>query len=185
MKIAIIFPGIGYHVDKPLLYYAKKLAIHYGYEIVEVQYKNFSKDIKGNREKMLEAFQSGVEQTEEILKHIDFSKYEHILCISKSIGTAISSVYASRHQLKTKNIFYTPVIESFEVIEQDGIIFHGTSDPWARTKDIEEECEKKKLYLVKIKDANHSLETGNTIKDIKNLKKLIKKTKKYIEQIEE
>lgn len=184
MKLAVIFPGIGYHVDKPLLYYAKKLAISYGYEIVEVAYKNFSKDIKGNREKMLEAFQSGVEQTEEILKDIDFSKYEQILCISKSIGTAISSAYASRHQLETKNIFYTPVIESFEVIEQEGIVFHGTSDPWAKTKDVEKECEKKQLPLFKVKDANHSLETGNAIKDIKNLKKVMKKTKKYIEQIE-
>jgi len=185
MKLAIIFPGIGYHVDKPLLYYAKKLAVSYGYEIVEVEYKNFSKDIKGNREKMLEAFQFGVEQTEEILEEIDFSKYEQILCISKSIGTAIASVYTSRHQLETKNIFYTPVIESFEVMEQEGIVFHGTSDPWAKTKDVEEECKKKNLPLVEIKDANHSLETGNAIKDIKNLKKLMKKTKKYIEQIKE
>ena len=26
-KLVIIFPGIGYHCDKPLLYYAKKLEI--------------------------------------------------------------------------------------------------------------------------------------------------------------
>lgn len=25
-KIAVLFPGIGYHTDKPLLYYSKKLA---------------------------------------------------------------------------------------------------------------------------------------------------------------
>ncbi len=25
MKLAVFFPGIGYHCDKPLLYYAKKL----------------------------------------------------------------------------------------------------------------------------------------------------------------
>ena len=24
-KLAVIFPGIGYHTDKPLLYYGKKL----------------------------------------------------------------------------------------------------------------------------------------------------------------
>ena len=26
MKLAVVFPGIGYHADKPLLYYSKKLA---------------------------------------------------------------------------------------------------------------------------------------------------------------
>ena len=25
-KLAVIFPGIGYHTDKPLLYFGKKLA---------------------------------------------------------------------------------------------------------------------------------------------------------------
>lgn len=25
MKLAIFFPGIGYHTDKPLLYYSRKL----------------------------------------------------------------------------------------------------------------------------------------------------------------
>jgi len=30
MKIAVVFPGIGYHVDKPLLYYSKKIAASAG-----------------------------------------------------------------------------------------------------------------------------------------------------------
>ena len=37
-KIAVIFPGVGYHADKPLLYYSKKIASQNGYEIVEVPY---------------------------------------------------------------------------------------------------------------------------------------------------
>ena len=32
MKIAVFFPGIGYHCDKPLLYYVRKLAQECGYE---------------------------------------------------------------------------------------------------------------------------------------------------------
>ena len=37
-RIAVIFPGVGYHVDKPLLYYSRKLAGRYGYEIVCADY---------------------------------------------------------------------------------------------------------------------------------------------------
>ena len=29
-KIAVVFPGVGYHADKPLLYYSRKLAAQYG-----------------------------------------------------------------------------------------------------------------------------------------------------------
>lgn len=35
-KLAIVFPGIGYHCDKPLLYYSKKIAVSNGFEIKEV-----------------------------------------------------------------------------------------------------------------------------------------------------
>ena len=33
-KLAVLFPGIGYHCDKPLLYYSKKYLKVYGYEII-------------------------------------------------------------------------------------------------------------------------------------------------------
>ena len=46
-KLAVIFPGVGYHTDKPLLYYSKKLAFQNGYEIVEVPYGKFPKGVKG------------------------------------------------------------------------------------------------------------------------------------------
>ena len=34
-KIAVLFPGIGYTCDKPLLYYTGKLAVARGYKIVK------------------------------------------------------------------------------------------------------------------------------------------------------
>ena len=37
-KMAVIFPGVGYHADKPLLYYSRKLAARQGYEILCVDY---------------------------------------------------------------------------------------------------------------------------------------------------
>ena len=29
-RLAVVFPGIGYHADKPLLYYSRKLAAQQG-----------------------------------------------------------------------------------------------------------------------------------------------------------
>ena len=37
-KTAVIFPGIGYHTDKPLLYYSRKIAASQGYNVIEVPY---------------------------------------------------------------------------------------------------------------------------------------------------
>lgn len=183
MKLAVIFPGIGYHTDKPLLYYSKKIASAYGYEIVEVPYKKFPKNVRGDKEKMIEAFQTALEQTEEILREIDFNRYEKLLFISKSIGTIVASVYADKHQLKTNHIFYTPVGEFFQVPGQSGIVFHGTGDPWVTTDTVRTGCEAYGLPLYVTKEANHSLETGRVARDIENLRIIMEQTENYIKMI--
>ena len=55
-KLAVIFPGVGYHTDKPLLYYSKKLASRNGYEIVEVPYGKFPKGVKGQEKRWRKLF---------------------------------------------------------------------------------------------------------------------------------
>ena len=67
-KIAVLFPGIGYTCDKPLLYYTGKLAVARGYKLVKVEYGNFPSGIKENKEKMEEAFRCGLEQAEKICR---------------------------------------------------------------------------------------------------------------------
>ena len=46
-------------------------------------------------------------------------------------------------------------------------------DPWADTKDITEGCKKLNLPLILTDEGNHSLETGDTLKDLENLQQII------------
>ena len=94
-KLAVIFPGIGYTADKPLLYYTSRLARKHGYQIQTVSYGTLPENIKGDSVKMRQAFDLALAQTEESLRDIDWISYGSILFISKSIGTAISSAYAA------------------------------------------------------------------------------------------
>jgi len=182
-KLAVLFPGIGYHTDKPLLYYSKKIAVENGFEIAEVPYGNFPKGVKGSEEKMRQAFQSALAQTEEILKDMDFGKYDVLLFISKSIGTAVASAYAEKMHLHTHNIFYTPVEDSLNFMSDPGIVFHGTNDPWAETEPLVEGCRKKGYPVFLTGNANHSLETGDVLRDIENLKLIMSETEKYIKTL--
>lgn len=183
MKLAVIFPGIGYHTDKPLLYYAKKLAKEYGFEVVDVAYGPFGNDIKGSPEKMKEAFLSAMAQTETCLQDVDFSKYDDLLFISKSVGTAVSSAFAQKHQLLTYNVYYTPVAASFDFMGNEGIVFTGTNDPWVETDIVKQGCEAHGLPLYITEDGNHSLETGDALSDVSNLSVIMVRTKNYIEGI--
>ena len=82
-KIAVIFPGVGYHVDKPLLYYSRKLAGQYGYEIVCADYGKLPSCIKGDMKKMYEAYEQALANVTEKLSALDFSSYDRVLFISK------------------------------------------------------------------------------------------------------
>ena len=180
-KLAVIFPGIGYHTDKPLLYFGKKLARTYGYEILEVPYTHFKTGIKGNPEKMREAFFSALEQTQEILSDVLWEEAEDILFISKSIGTVVAAAFAEKKGLKVRHIYYTPLAETFTMAQSgNGIAFHGTADPWASDRDIEDGCRQKEIPLTEIADANHSLETGDVRTDLENLLQVMNATEKWI-----
>lgn len=183
MKLAVIFPGIGYHADKPLLYYAKKLSRAFGYETEEVPYGDFPEGVKGSPEKMKEAFVSALAQAEDILENVNFSRYDNILFISKSIGTAVASAYAAEHGLNVHHIYYTPVEETFSFVQGDGVVFHGTKDPWVETDIVVKACEEKKLPLFITENANHSLETGDVSTDLRNLKCIMEETGKYLEKV--
>ncbi len=183
-KIAVVFPGIGYNVDRPLLYYGKKIASRYGYEIIDVPYDGFKTGIKGDPAKMHEAFVEALAQCEEVLKDTGLENYDTVLFLSKSIGTAVAAAYTAEHDLITRNVFFTPVEESFSVMKDDGIIFHGTADPWLDNETFLTECSKTEYPYYLIEDANHSLETGDVQTDLKNMTRIMETVEEYIRSVD-
>lgn len=166
MKLCILFPGIGYHCDKPLLYYSRKAALAAGYEVISLRYSGFPTGAKGNGELMRAAAEHALEQSEEQLSGIGFSEYSRILLIGKSIGTAACAAFRELHGLDADCILLTPLALTFEHDVSRSIAFHGTADPWADTAEIERLCNDNSLPLHKYPSADHSLETGEPLKDI-------------------
>ena len=179
-KLAVVFPGIGYTADKPLLYYTSRLASKHGYQIRTVSYDNLPENVKGNPEKMKQAFDLALEQTERSLSSIDWNSYGSVLFISKSIGTAISAAYAAQYNLNVKNILFTPLADTFSFPLQGSIAFHGTADPWAETAAIQTLAEQKEVPLFLTKNANHSLETGDIQTDLSILKTTMDRVERFI-----
>lgn len=180
-KLAIIFPGIGYRCDKPLLYYAKKLAKEYDYQkIVSLKYSYIGKNIRGNEKKMQEACDILYQQAEKQLEPIDFSKYAEIVFISKSVGTVISSLYAQKYKIKCKQILYTPLEQTYKFEHPEAIAFLGISDPWSNTASVEKLSREQNVPIYMYENADHSLETGDIIRDIKTLQDVMRKTKEYL-----
>ena len=215
MKAVVIFPGIGYTADRPLLYYARKLAEGSGYDrTVSVKYVYRGGNIRGNQEKMREAFAELYRQAEDALSEISWEDCSGILFISKSIGTVIAAAYAQNHGIKAKHLLYTPLAETFRFAEafrsaepsgsaessrfdepsgstesprfeqsdsSRAIAFLGTKDPWSDVNEVQRACESLSVPLKLIEDANHSLETGNPVRDIRILEAVMEETQEFLQ----
>ena len=182
-KIACLFPGIGYTCDKPLLYYSWKLLKGMNWEVVPVPYSGFPDKVKGDPEKMRQCAQMALEQAEEMLQEIDWNGYQDILLIGKSVGTVVCAAYAKKHGLHCRQILFTPVEATFQFAGGNAIVFHGTADPWADTEAIRAGCRRMKLPLYETEGANHSLETGDVDKDIREMRKIMKIVAEYMQQV--
>ncbi len=104
-KLAVIFPGIGYHKDKPLLYYAAKMAKQCGYEIIYIDYHDMPQKIRGNAEMMQTAASLAAAQSREVLQAVRLDAYAEILLIGKSIGTVAAAQLASEWNAPVRQIW--------------------------------------------------------------------------------
>ena len=175
MKLCVLFPGIGYHCGKPLLYYAGKLARSKGYEVIELSYTGFENNTKGNEDKMRDAAALAFRQSVLQLKNIGFSEYEKVVFIGKSIGTAACTEYRSMYGIKAECVLLTPLVQTFLSDTANCTAFHGTADQWADTAEIRRLCSENNVPLHEYEGGNHSLETGDVCTDIRTVLDVMKK----------
>lgn len=177
-KTAVCFPGIGYHCEKPLLYYSRNIAFALGYKNCRnVNYAYNAGNIRGNEEKMKEAYETLFSQSEAELADIDWSEYDDVLFISKSLGTIIAASYARKYDLKrVRHILYTPLAQTFLFAPANAIAFIGTADPWSDTDEITRLSNANHIPISVYEGCNHSLECADTLKNIENLRDIMQKT---------
>lgn len=180
-KLAVLFPGIGYHNDKPLMYYTKKIARNLGYDIIELSYElnEVASEIKSDEEKTKDAIDLGFSQVDEKLKAVNFDEYERVIFVGKSIGTAVMARYEMTYELDVDMIIYTPIPYTFSYLGPcEGLLFHGSNDPFCDTDMCVQLCDEMSLTYAVIPEANHSLETGDVQTDIANMGKVMSAVEK-------
>ena len=183
-KLAVFFPGIGYNMDKPLLYYARKIVSEYEYEIFLLSFSGFPEKKPGDPDWMKAAAQLAVQQSVEQMKSVDLSKYRDIVFIGKSIGTIAAAAIASeRHEKdRIRMVLFTPLEETFSVPVEKAIVFTGSNDPWVGKENsrIPELCEERGLEYYVTSGGNHSLECGKYFNDAANLLFTIRQAGQFI-----
>ena len=81
---------------------------------------------------------------------------------------------------RSRQILFTPVEDTFRWAGSGAIAFHGTADPWADTKRIEDCCAEAGIRLYETEGANHSLETGDVERDIEIMRGTMQTVRAYV-----
>ena len=179
-KLAVIIPGIGYTKDKPILYYSSKLLKESGYEILDITFSGMPEGIFKDDNLKLLAVKLAYEQITEQLSDMNFSEYEDVVFVGKSLGTIIAAKYVSDNNINAKQIWYTPLEKTFSFDSKNVLAFIGNADPWSDINAIRSEAEKCGVDLVEYEACNHSLESGDILKDITTLEDSLRKVWDFI-----
>lgn len=202
--LAVIFPGLGYGADRPLLYYAGKLAREAGYNLVTVSYGELprvERPVLGkplDTERLEECFRLALERAAHQLAAVPGAVQlpwadadgtagvgagadgPDILLISKSIGTAVGAAWAASCGLSPRQLLYTPVSRTFDFPLARSIAFHGTADPWIASGECTAGCRAAGVPLHTFEGANHSLECADVQESIRNLAQAMRLTGEFI-----
>lgn len=157
-KLAVFFGGLGYTVDKPLLYYLifkyKKL----GYEIKKIEYC-----VPREERSFDEWIPFLFADIETQWQQVDIASFEDIVFISKSMGTVIAGLLGEKVP-QARQIFLTPLNQTIPFLKKEKrvqLAVFGTADPYISAEILWLHCEKEDIPFLMFEKANHSLETAD------------------------
>ena len=169
-KLVIMFPGVGYTMDFPLMYYASFLYEARGYEQIHMKYNSifFEPDLT-REEKSLRVR----DYVGEKAKDIDFSEYDEVVFLSKSFGTAEAGYLAEKLGINPTQIYLTPVPRALPYIKEADTVVIGTADEvYPECKTYFDEHGIQPMY---IEGADHSLEVkGKPFESLEILRDVMK-----------
>lgn len=176
-KLVVMFPGVGYNMDCPLLYYASFLYEAKGYEQIHMKYNSILLEPDLTREeKKLKARDFVWEK----IKDIDFSLYAEVVFLSKSFGTAEAGILAERLGITPVQIYLTPVPRALPYLKETDTVVMGTADevyPECRAY-----CDEHGIQPLYIEGANHSMEVeGKPFESLEILRDVMEYVARKIE----
>lgn len=180
-SLAVIFPGLKYGHDKPLLHYARKAAQMSGKDVLCLNYeKKLDWDDIGKP-----IIDVVAEECLSILNKCIRKEYKSFYFLSKSIGTEVAGSTAEKFKCSNTKYFYlTPTYAAVKYIcKSKCFAIAGTNDNIFSDEYIEKVKKSDNVKLMLVEGGNHSLELSNDLIGSIDVLKTVVKT--YINFFEE
>lgn len=171
--LIVLFPGIRYGADCPLLYYASMEYRRRGYTSAAVDYGVLSYS------SLEEYLSEAVEGAKNFFKECDLSGYEDIVFASKSVGTAVALKTQDELNLpRVRHILLTPINLTLPLMRKERIykcIVSSRADSYIDGAELERIAKEKDLPLTMFDCLGHRLESdGDAFENVKILESIVK-----------
>ena len=189
-KLAVVFPGLGYTCQMPLLYYSTLMLVDQGFDVLWVEtnygmnkeYLALNEEMKSEwiRKDAIAAWKSAM------IKR----NYKRVVFLGKSIGTVSLAALLQERSLPkdTRNVLLTPLLDNKRIIAtlqqnptKKSIFVIGTADAYYDPDALKRMRENARNRVLVIKGADHSLEIGENVSaSIKVLEKTLKAIGEFV-----
>lgn len=164
-KIALIYPGMRYSCDKPILHYTTEILLDQGFDVLQLwaDYDNPEFQNSSQAEQTIRLIEDGKALLQ---AGIHSNTYTDLILVGKSLGTlTMAFILSEKFKLpELKTIWYTPLFYlppvSKVVLELSGPVFVAGSnaDHTFDPETISQLPEKSNIITQVYEDADHSLE---------------------------
>ncbi|PLT28654.1 dienelactone hydrolase family protein [Peribacillus deserti] len=182
--LVVMFPGGGYTVNFPLLYYPTLAFLERSFDVLQVNYRtDFYSTLSDE-----EFDRALIHDVRKVLEHFLQKKntYKDFYFIGNSLGTiAMSAVLSNEPFIHAKAVWLTPLLTQDYVFNamlksiSPGLCFIGDNDPFFNQERFNQLRENERIDLKFFEGATHRLEVDNTIETIEILKQVIQEIEQF------
>lgn len=191
-RLAVLYPGLGYNVSMPLMYYTGHVFSGLGADVllVDTAYnKNSAFSALPEAERDAWAATDAVAALDEALRQ---RAYERVTLAGKSIGTlAAGAVLEARPGAPIESVVWlTPLIKNARLRQQAAARMHralfitGSADPHYDAALIEEARKSTGGEVMLVDGANHSLEIpGDLMRSLAIMRQVIERIDRFAREV--
>ncbi len=153
-SIVFSFPGKRGE-EIPLLYFGAKFYVDKDYEKVYIQHP-----ASGN------GLEEVYENAKTILQSYDFSEYEDIVFVGKSMGTVVACKLKAEQQIDAKLVLFTPLKDTLPYIKANNRVVlaaMGNNDRFLEWEVLRDHCEKENVPYYIEPGVGHAMEVKNDL----------------------
>ncbi len=189
--LGVVISGFGYTYRNPLLYYAASLLAESGADLLRVDFRYYEDEgfrvlDEAGKDARFEADAAAVADAVER----EASRRERIVLAGKSLGTSVIRRCLRRPAVAEKSslILVTPGSEWSDFIPElvtsgrPALVVGSLGDRYYPVPNLDELRADPEVRTLELEAGDHSLETGDAVRDVETLKRIVQGMKEFLEE---